>query len=97
MSLGASLSFTFVGSCRKVLLYFAIHVTLKMTSAHVLETLVIVNNDNHTRQTVDTPGLKLFTRSALIIENTGFTQNQTSGLYKMGSQIYVRSTREHRH
>ena len=45
--------------------------TLKMTSAQVVETSVIVNNnssfqnytnpDDHTQQTTDTPGFKPFT------------------------------------
>ena len=49
----------------------AIHMTLKMTSAQVVETSVIVNNnssfqnytnpDDHTQQTTDTPGFKPFT------------------------------------
>ena len=48
-----------------------IHMTLKMTSAQVVETSVIVNNnssfenytnpDDHTQQTTDTPGFKPFT------------------------------------
>ena len=47
-----------------------IHMTLKMTSAQVVETSVIVNNnssfqnytnpDDHTQQTTDTPGFKPF-------------------------------------
>ena len=47
--------------------------TLKMTSAQVVETSVIVNNnssfqnytnpDDHTRQTTDTPGFKPFTEN----------------------------------
>ena len=49
---------------------FTIHTTLKMTSAQVVETSVIVNNnssfqnytnpDDHTQQTTDTPGFKPF-------------------------------------
>ena len=47
------------------------HMTLKMTSAQVVETSVIVNNnssfqnytnpDDHTQKTSDTPGFKPFT------------------------------------
>ena len=47
-----------------------IHMTLKKTSAQVVETSVIVNNnssfqnytnpDDHTQQTTDTPGFKPF-------------------------------------
>ena len=58
-----------------------------MTSAQVVETSVIANNnscfhnytnpDDYTRQTIDTPEFKPFTRSILITENTGFSQNQT--------------------
>ena len=49
--------------------------TLKMTSAQVVETSVIVNNnssfqnytnpDDHTQQTTDTPGFKPFTKYTL--------------------------------
>ena len=49
---------------------YTIHLTLKMTSAQVVETSVSANNssfqnynhpDDHTRQTTDTPGFKPFT------------------------------------
>ena len=50
--------------------------TLKKTSAQVVETSVIVNNnssfqnytnpDDHTQQTTDTPGFKPFTEQAIL-------------------------------
>ena len=53
------------------------HMTLKMTSAQVVETSVIVNNnssfqnytnpDDHTQQTTDTPGFKPFTVLSKIV------------------------------
>ena len=50
--------------------------TLKMTSAQVVETSVIVNNssfqnytnpDDHTQQTTDTPGFKPFTVLRIVV------------------------------
>ena len=55
----------------KVIFRVMAYMTLKMTSAQVVETSVIVNNnssfqnytnpDDHTQQTTDTPGFKPFT------------------------------------
>ena len=51
--------------------------TLKMTTAQVVETSVTVTNscfqnythpDNHTRQTTDTPGFKPFTRKPYLLD-----------------------------
>ena len=65
-----------------------IHMTLKMTSAQVVKTSVIVNNnssfqnytnpDDHTQQTTDTSGFKPFTVLcySVLILNTGWRETK---------------------